>query len=297
MHFSIILAVATFGSLIPSISACLGDLHRRDTGGAHFSYLGLTGPVDWIQFDKICGDGQTQSPINVVSTMSISSGGDQGEYDNIGASGVNFINNGHTVQVNYQGQPAHLGGVDYVLQQFHFHTPAEHRLNNEWFPMEVHFVHQALHGLVVDPKKLAVVGIFIEISDDNTSDPMISGLSEFIQSIGEEGATVVATNIDLEGVRNAITNAPKFTYKGSLTTPPCTEGVSWFVSETVLDISIADYKAFKQVLGYNSRNLQDNPGEQNVVEFAAQYVGPSVHFPPIDIGLKKNKKKTKRFAA
>ncbi|KAK6526592.1 hypothetical protein TWF694_005174 [Orbilia ellipsospora] len=253
-------------------SACqscegMNKLERRQEA-TDFSYLGLTGPVDWLQFEGTCGKGKQQSPINVVSTMKVSSLGDSGEYPDIGATGYNFTNTGRTVEVFYKGPKATLGGVDYELQRFHFHTPSEHRLDDEWFPMELHFVHSA----VADPTKLAVVGIFIDTSEENKSDPLMARLAKLLPSIDNKGDTTIATYVPLGGARTAITNAKKFTYSGSLTTPPCTEGVTWYVSNTVLDISVADYKAFKRVLGYNSRNLQADPGKQNIVEFAAQFV-------------------------
>ncbi|RVD81445.1 uncharacterized protein DFL_009309 [Arthrobotrys flagrans] len=302
MHFSTLISFATISSLFYTALACEScsgpakKLHRREAEGGEggepaFSYLGLTGPVDWNQFEgsQACGDGKTQSPINVVSTMQTSSAGDQGEYADIGATGFNFTNTGHTVEVFYKGQPAVLGGVEYELQRFHFHTPSEHRLDNEWFPMEVHFVHQGR----TDPSKLAVVGLFIDTNEENTSDPMMSRLATLLQSIENPGETVVATHVPLGGVRTGITGAKKFTYPGSLTTPPCTEGVSWYVSNTILDVSIADYKIFKRVLGYNSRNLQTGPGQQNVVEFAAQFL-PSV---AERVSSKKQKRTARRFSA
>ncbi|KAK6517595.1 hypothetical protein TWF281_004245 [Arthrobotrys megalospora] len=303
MHFSTIISFATVSSLFYSALACescsgtAGKLHRREAEGgeggeggeAGFSYLGLTGPVDWNQFAQACGDGKTQSPINVLSTMKTSAYGDQGEYADIGATGFNFTNTGHTVEVFYKGQPAVLGGVEYELQRFHFHTPSEHRLDNEWFPMEVHFVHQGR----TDPTKLAVVGLFIDTNEENTSDPMMARLATLLQSIENPGETVVATHVPLGGVRTGITNAKKFTYPGSLTTPPCSEGVSWYVSNTILDVSVSDYKTFKRVMGYNSRNLQSGPGQQNVVEFAAQFL-PSVAG---RVEAKKQKRTARRFAA
>ncbi|EPS36676.1 hypothetical protein H072_9754 [Dactylellina haptotyla CBS 200.50] len=279
MHFSTLLSFAALASYALACSSCGGAasrLHKREEEGGEgpaFSYLGLTGPVDWNQFDgsAACGNGKTQSPINVVSTMKISAIGDSGEYADIGATGFNFTNTGHTVEVFYKGQRATLDGVDYELQRFHFHTPSEHRLDNEWFPMEVHFVHQG----VSDPTKLAVVGLFIDTNEKDVSDPMMARLATYLQSIDKPGETVVATHVPLDGVRTGITNAKKFTYPGSLTTPPCTEGVTWYVSNTILDVSVKDYKVFKKVLGYNSRTLQADPGKQNVVEFAAQFL-PSV---------------------
>ncbi|KAF3937504.1 Nectarin-2 [Dactylella cylindrospora] len=280
MYFSTLLSYASLASLISLASACEScsgsgsKLHRREEHGGgevEFTYLGLTGPVDWVQFGEKCGNGRVQSPINVVSTMHVSAYGDVGEYADIGAPGFNFTNTGHTVEVFYKGQTAILGGVEYELQRFHFHTPSEHRLDDEWFALEVHFVHQAK----ADPNHIAVVGIFIDINDENRSDPMMSRLASLLPSIENKGETVVATHVPLHGVRTAITGAKKFTYTGSLTTPPCTEGVSWYVSNTVLDVSMRDYRAFKNVMKYNSRNLQADPGQQNVVEFAAQFLNGS----------------------
>ncbi|KAF3905895.1 Nectarin-2 [Arthrobotrys entomopaga] len=282
MHFPTSLIL----SLLPVTLSCTTcqpgatkqNLHRRaDT--PHFNYNELTGPVDWDQFSTTCGTGKSQSPINIIPGMKVSSGGDMGNYADIGGIGFDFNNTGHTVECYYTGQNATLGGVEYELQRFHFHTPSEHRLNNQWYPLEAHFVHSG----VADPNEVAVVGIFFDIKEELEpidlgpleSDPMIARMARLLREIREEGDSVEATFVDFSGVRSAITNARKYNYVGSLTTPPCTEGINWFVSDTILTISIAELNIFKSVMGWNARDLQSGIGSTNVVEYSQQYLSKS----------------------
>lgn len=146
MLFSPALTYAAFAALLSSTLACNGLVRRAEPGHSEFSYNGLTGPVDWFQFNKTCGTGKTQSPINVLHSTKTSSRGDVANYPDIGHRGFEFKNLGHTVELFYKGPTAILGGVEYELQRFHFHTPSEHRLEDNWYPLEVHFVHQAKKG-------------------------------------------------------------------------------------------------------------------------------------------------------
>ncbi|KAK6535348.1 hypothetical protein TWF694_001810 [Orbilia ellipsospora] len=280
MHFPTASLLISILHLLPAVQSCTtcqasNKLHRR-SDDSHFDYSDLTGPVDWDQFSATCGTGKSQSPINIISSMDVSSRGDVAHYADIEDEGYDFNNTGHTVECYYAGEKATLGGVEYELQRFHFHTPSEHRLNNQWYPLEAHFVHAG----VADPNTIAVVGIFFDVKEELTdllpeSDPMIARMSELLSDIQETGDSVPATFVDLSGVRSAITNAKKYTYVGSLTTPPCTEGINWFVSETILTISIAELNKFKSVMGWNARDLQSGIGKTNVVEYAQQYLSSS----------------------
>lgn len=125
-------------------SVAYACIYKRDAGAASWSYTGDTGPVVWHrinQTNSVCASGKDQSPINVDSN--VVKGNITLEYPDVGQFLIE--NNGHTIELTPTDPTkyiAKIGGVDYELLQFHFHTPSEHRLNNEYFPLEVHFVHQ-----------------------------------------------------------------------------------------------------------------------------------------------------------
>ncbi|EPS38834.1 hypothetical protein H072_7401 [Dactylellina haptotyla CBS 200.50] len=254
--------------LFPVTFACTscqaGRLQPRSEG-AEFSYNGLTGPVDWDQFANTCGTGKTQSPINIVLNSQTSTG-DIANYADIGSAGFDLITLATRSSVSTKDKKLRWE----ALNIFHFHTPSEHRLNNQWYPLEVHFVHQGK----TDATNLAVVGIFFNVNERNRSEPMIKRMAELLKKITKKGDSVTATDVHLRGIRRAIMHSKKYTYTGSLTTPPCTEGVAWFISTDIIDISIADLNMFKKVMQYNARDLQAGIGETNIVEYASQYLAP-----------------------
>lgn len=217
-------------------------------GGSHWSYLNQNA---WTEVAGLCATGHEQSPINLSSASPMAETPDLAPRY-LPASG-SFLNNGHTLQFT----PADANGVltigqdAFALAQFHFHSPAEHTLDRRAYPLELHFVHRNGAGM------LAVVGVFIEEGAENSA--LAALLAQMPVAQGEQSATQV--NIDL----NALLPPDRayFAYAGSLTTPPCSEGVRWNVLRTPLQASPEQIAALREALGASSRHVQ--PLDQRTV--------------------------------
>jgi carbonic anhydrase len=215
----------------------------------------------WGKLDpdfSICGDGASQSPIDFSSVAASGSPDVTLKYSPQELRIVHHehsadvINTGHSIQVNYAGADTlTLGGDDYTLTQYHFHSPSEHTVDGKHYPMEMHLVHRSADN------RLAVVGVFIEEGRRNAAfDPIWSSLP---RERGKE--------IHLEGVKVNVDDLlpgdhSTYRYEGSLTTPPCTEGVTWMVFVTPVQLSAEQIEAFRAVLKGNSRPTQSLNGRK-----------------------------------
>ena len=178
-------------------------------------------------------------------------------------SSLSMINNGHTVQMNYDagstlGRTGSSDSSTSTLAQFHFHAPSEHTVDGASFPMEAHLVHVNAAG-----KPVAVVGVFIKTGKEN------AGLTKAFQGLpaksGDKSAPDGAT-IDARTLLPA--DKTFFTYAGSLTTPPCTEGLTWYVFKTPIEMSPAQIGAFTKLehLGHTNRPVQSLGGRVVLVD-------------------------------
>lgn len=237
-------------SVVISIALCTSSLALAEDK-PHFSYSGATGPQHWGSLSadwSACGAGQSQSPIDIASAVDKDLPTLNLDYK-VGSQ--TFVNNGHAVQVNYapgstlsdDGGSAGLGST-FELKQFHFHSPSEHQRNGKNLPAEIHLVHADASG------KLAVVSLLVE---EGAQNPVISML--WNQLPGVEG-----TSNDVPGVNVADLLPPDrshFVYAGSLTTPPCSEGVYWIVMKQPVTMSIEQVEQLKQAIGFaNNRPVQ-----------------------------------------
>jgi carbonic anhydrase len=162
-----------------------------------------------------------------------------------------MLNNGHTVQMTYDGGST-LGTVTgrdtWRLAQFHFHAPSEHTVDGASYPMEIHLVH-------IDPagKPVAVVGLFIKAGREH------AGLARAFHALpAKSGDKVAPAGATIDALSLLPADKAFFTYAGSLTTPPCTEGVTWYVLKTPIEMSAAQIGAFTRLehLGHTNRPLQ-----------------------------------------
>jgi carbonic anhydrase len=211
-----------------------------------YSYEGATGPEHWAEIcapsNLICVAGQRQSPIDLPAAPS----GDLPKLSfHYRPTPLEAENNGHTIEVKVESDSyLRIGQERYKLVQFHFHTPSEHRLHGEEFPMELHFVHRNALG------ELAVVGVFLR---EGAANPLIQEIWDAVS--GEAGLAAAHTGeIDPEDLLPA--NRDYYRYAGSLTTPPCTEGVRWHVLEEPVDLSAAQVDEFRAIFPHNARPLQ-----------------------------------------
>lgn len=154
-------------------------------------------------------------------------------------------NNGHTLQATPQGkaQTIVINGKTYTLKQFHFHTPSEHTFKGKHFPMEAHFVHQAEDGT------LAVIGSVFKPGKNNPA------LSALIAKKLKAGESVDLKNLNIQALLPK--DSKSFQLKGSLTTPPCSENVTWVVLKTPVQADAAQFKAMRDIIGgENNRPVQ-----------------------------------------
>jgi len=214
----------------------------------HWTYTGETGPDRWgaLQAEwSPCG-GAGQSPVDIDHTAK-SEATDHPVLQILHRPHVaDEVNNGHTIQVNYtQGDTLRLGSDVYALKQYHFHAPSEHTVRGKRYPMEMHLVHQA------DDGRLAVIGVFIEQGAHNKAfDPIWSNLPR--TAGGESHLDNVTVDVDQLLPRKSAV----YRYDGSLTTPPCSEGVKWMVMATPIQLSAEQIGAFRGVIDGNSRPVQ-----------------------------------------
>lgn len=196
-------------------------------------------PFVWGLLDPsfaLCGEGEAQSPIVIGTAGAIHKPLPALRFE-YGPTALMVVNNGHTVQANVLTPGAgtlRVDGRSYRLQQFHWHTPSEHWLDGDPSPMELHLVHQAPGGARL------VVGALVRAGDENAE------LAKFWDELpGEKGDQVDLTGFDLAKLLPA--GFASYRYNGSLTTPPCDEGVRWAVLAEGVEMSPAQITAFQAI--------------------------------------------------
>lgn len=217
-------------------------------GHSHWGYQGHQGPAHWGELNEnfaTCKTGQVQSPINLkFDALKKASLGDiQFIYKDIEPE---IINNGHTIQVNYgNGSAMKVNGQKFGLAQFHFHTPSENTVNGKHYPMEMHLVHKNDQG------DLAVVGVFFKEGKHN---PELDKAWKKMPQKG--GSKQMLAGVSLNAA-NLLPGDKQFShFMGSLTTPPCSEGVNWFVMQEPIEASKEQIAQFNKVIGDNARPTQ-----------------------------------------
>lgn len=235
--------------------------HRSDSQVAHWGYDAGNGPATWGSMNAdwaVCADGREQSPIDLADAVETQLPAvdldrpGEGEYDVLAQAGVvDALDNGHTIQINSKtGEKLTVGGKAYALVQFHFHAPSEHTVEGEHFPMEMHFVHQSADGA------LAVVGVLVA---EGSANP---GIAPLWAQLAEAPGTKTTVEIRPEFSEPIFPNVGGgfYHYVGSLTTPPCSEGVQWYVRKTFTSLSKEQIAAFTAVYNRNNRPVQPHNG-------------------------------------
>lgn len=221
----------------------------HDNAAAHWSYEGRGGPAAWSalkpEFAK-CSNGSRQSPIDIQGGIRVDLEPVQFDYK---PSAFRVLDNGHTVQVNVApGNSIEVGGRRFELVQFHFHRPSEERVDGKQFDMVAHLVHKDLEG------RLAVVAVLLERGSAHAA--VQSVWNNLPLEKGEEQAARATLNVaDLLPVDRSY-----FTYMGSLTTPPCSEGVLWMVMKAPVPISSSQIDIFAHLYPMNARPIQASAG-------------------------------------
>lgn len=215
----------------------------------HWSYEGETGPQNWSKLEKdyFWCELKNQSPIDISKEYTIKANLPLLKLDYKKVENPEIINNGHTIQVNI---PNENKLTEYSLKQFHFHIPSEHTINKKSYPLEIHFVHKD------DNNNITVVGVMAVLGKPN---PELDKILSVAPS--EEKTEKLNGSIDLKKL------LPKklsyYTYSGSLTTPPCTEGVRWIVLKTPITVSKEQLEKLKSIMKIpNNRPTQDIGGRE-----------------------------------
>lgn len=228
-----------------------GDTHAP-AGSAHgetrWAYEGETGPQAWGQLKpdfNLCAIGKRQSPINIEDGNTLQGPAEPVQFA-YAPSNASVVNNGHTIQVDVQGENTiTVRGSIYRLLQFHFHTPSEEQINFKRFPMVAHLVHKNPEG------QLAVVAVLL---DEGAANPLIDTVWTYMPLDANDRVRMPQGLLDVNGL------LPKdqryYQFMGSLTTPPCSEGVLWMVMKQPMTISKSQYKLFTQLYPNNARPVQ-----------------------------------------
>lgn len=211
----------------------------------HWEYSGEAGPAHWAKLTPEFGQcaGSNQSPVDLSGLVEAKLAQLVLHYQ---AGGNTVVNNGHTVQVGYApGSTLQLDGTRFELKQFHFHAPSENLIEGKSYPLEGHLVH------VSDKGEIAVVAVMFEAGKANPA--LAAAWSALPAKVGE----TQALKAPLSAEQLLPENRDYYRFSGSLTTPPCSEGVRWLVMKQPVEVSQAQIDAFKAVMHHpNNRPVQ-----------------------------------------
>ncbi|NJN65468.1 MAG: carbonic anhydrase family protein [Chloroflexaceae bacterium] len=254
--------------MLATILVLAGCIKSTESGtsheAAHWSYEGNTGPSHWGDLSpdyRTCKTGKNQSPIDLTGAMPVANLPELiVNYRTLPVSAT-MHNNTHTIQVDENtGSTLIYNGTTYRLLQYHFHNPSEHTINGEPAAMELHLVHRDDEG------NYLVVGVLFEAGAEN---PVLAGFWDALPE--EEGETTLGAEVNIADILpiDGIYEA----YEGSLTTPPCTEGVHWIMMKTPVEMSQEQIDYYGSFLGGTARPVQ-RLNNRAIAEKAAGFVRP-----------------------
>ncbi|WBS04993.1 carbonic anhydrase family protein [Pseudoduganella sp. SL102] len=231
--------------MLAAALAAMGGAHAADKAAAHWEYTGKAGTAHWGELEQdfsACKLGKAQSPIDIRHEKA---GAPAPIGFNYAASAADIVNTGHTVQVNLaQGGAVHLASGDYQLVQVHFHTPSEEKIHGKRYPLVAHMVHRNAAG------ELAVVAVLFRQGKENAA----------LKPVFAELPAHAGDRHPIDGAFDAAALLPAqhayYAYMGSLTTPPCSEGVHWQVLKQPVEVSKAQLAAFRKLYRMNARPVQ-----------------------------------------
>ena len=214
----------------------------------HWSYHGNAGPSHWGDLEHefaTCALGKYQAPIDIkhASVRKADLGPIKFDYK---PSGLKIVDNGHSIQVNYDaGSSITAGGRQYQLVQFHFHRPSEEKIDGKAFDMVIHLVHQDSEG------KLAVVAVLVRKGHANS---LIAMLWKHLPK--EKGVEQIVGDTQIDATALLPRGKNYYKFMGSLTTPPCSEDVTWFVLRNPVQFAGQEVARFAKVYPMNARPVQ-----------------------------------------
>lgn len=238
--------------LIASLLLC--SLTAQAETAPHWSYEGKAGPAEWGALSdtfSTCTTGKFQSPVDIRGVLDAAFPPLTLVVHNAAES---LMNNGHTVQVTVDdGDDFQLDNDTFTLRQYHFHSPSENLIDGKQYPLEVHFVHANDRG------EIAVVAVMFEVGKENAAlNPILNSMPAEINK-----AVLVSARFDLTPLFP--TDQHYYRFSGSLTTPPCTEGLRWIVMQNSVQLSPEQLAKFQRALGqHNNRPVQPLNGRMIV---------------------------------
>jgi carbonic anhydrase len=244
--------------LLPVLLAILSvswtlPVSAQEHNAAHeWGYDGSEGPKNWGDLNPKfapCKTGHRQSPIDIRNARKADLPAIEFMYK---PSPLDIIDNGHTVMINYApGSSIRVNGKQYELKQFHFHRPSEEKINGKSYDMVVHLVHADQDG------NLAVVAVLLQQGTDNQ---LIRELWKVLPAEKDKEEMHQDIQIDVKGILPA--DKGYYTFQGSLTTPPCSEGVTWFVLKQPVTVSVAEIAQFSSLYRHDARPTQPAYGRE-----------------------------------
>lgn len=218
----------------------------------HWEYRGPHGAAHWGELDAAygsCATGHAQSPIDIRGAQPAALPALNFSYGPVAPS---IVNNGHTVQVNLpKGQFLEVGGQRLELLQFHFHTPSEERIAGKSSAMVAHLVHRDAEG------RLGVVAVLLQPGKPNPAlDPVLAHLPQ------RAGETITVEGLEIDLAKLLPAERRYYDFEGSLTTPPCSEGVHWMVLTQPVTVSPQAIRAFRNLYPANARPVQPLNGRK-----------------------------------
>ena len=223
-----------------------GSALAHQAHDAHWDYEGENAPFRWGDMKtefSTCKTGARQSPIDIRNPVISEVEPIQFHYEDVA---LKVSNNGHTIQVDYApGSFILYAGARYELVQFHFHSPSEERINGRAFDMVAHLVHRSAQG------RLAVVAVLLAAGREQ---PMLQAVWAAMPGTRDRTRERLDVAINVKHLLPA--DPTYYSYMGSLTTPPCTEGVQWLVMKTPIEMSREQIAHFTALYPMNARPLQ-----------------------------------------
>lgn len=260
------LAPGLTATLVAVLTTGIGD--HVSAAGVSWGYSGNIGPEHWGKDFTMCGMGKNQAPIDIVDTRTLNISELVTNQNTVGSRPAGFlkiefdykevplkiINNGHAVEVEYDpGSKVTVHGKTRALKQFHFHSPSENQIGGESFPMEVHLVHAD------EDNNLTVIALMFTEGKPN---PFIEKLwAHMPEQIGRQ---FVFANEKINVMDMLPRDKKYYFYNGSLTTPPCSEGVAWLVLKEPIEVSKKQIELFRSTMGF-ANNRPTQPQNTRVV--------------------------------
>lgn len=237
-----------------ALTCSYGFANEAETHTEHWGYTGHNTPEKWgVMSEKFkeCGMGLNQSPINITHSLRANLPPLAPDYTH---DSKNIVDNGHTIQVNMEpGNTLTVDGITFELKQFHFHSPSENHIDGKSYPLEAHFVHLDKDG------NIAVIAVMFEEGAENLE--LAKVWKNMPQKDGE------SKTLKLVNIAKALLPKDKHYYRfnGSLTTPPCTEGVRWFVLKQPMTVSKEQIKKFHDDTMHHNNNRPIQPLDARMI--------------------------------